>query len=172
VLGYSANSAASLLAYERLDTWVLKISIAIPLVSVVFLVLVHLARRVFEKFARKRKAIRQSPEPPSRSQSPERAASEALLAVRSLDVGQGTDNPEQLQQACAACEDSLAAMYLQLAEIWSRRGQIDQAERCWQKIVRSFPETRHVDIAQSRLQQVRAPSVTETFFEKPGASAP
>jgi hypothetical protein len=62
-------------SYDRLDTWVLKVSIAIPLVALTVLLLFHLLRYAFGKLKKPRVAKRSSPEPPSREPLPGAAKS-------------------------------------------------------------------------------------------------
>jgi len=54
----------------RLDTWVFRVSIAIPLLCIAVLVLWHLANHLLGKLVKRRKTFRHSPEPPAPFQSP------------------------------------------------------------------------------------------------------
>jgi hypothetical protein len=56
----------------RLDTWVFRVSIAVPLVCIAALVLWHLVNHLVGKLVNKRKVIRHSPEPPLTAQSSRR----------------------------------------------------------------------------------------------------
>jgi len=58
-------------SYDRLDTWVLKVSIAIPLVVLTILLTVQLLRYLARKLKKPRVARRSSPEPPSREPLPD-----------------------------------------------------------------------------------------------------
>jgi TolA-binding protein len=59
-----------------------------------------------------------------------------------------------LQQTCIALEDSLAEIYLQLAESWLRRNQPQKATAVWKKILQLCPDRHQAQLAQSRLQQI------------------
>ena len=114
-------------AEDRMDTWVLKVSIAIPLVCIAGLGLWHLAAYLAGKLPKKPRTVRQSPEPPSSSQSPKFLPGDA---------------PERLQRTCSTLEDSLAEKYLELAESWLRGGQPQKAAAAWQKVLQICPERR------------------------------
>jgi hypothetical protein len=134
-------------AADRIDTWVLRVSIAIPVACLAGLVLWHLVTYLAGKLAKKRKASRQAPEP--RSDLSEGAVGKQLS-------GQIKNDPERLERACAALVESLAEMYLELAESWLRKGQPQQAAAALQKIVQSCPETRQAQAARDRLRQLGA----------------
>jgi hypothetical protein len=141
---------AGLFAADRLDTWVLKVSIAIILVCVAGLGLWHLVAYLVGKLPKKPRTVRHSPEPPSPIQSPN-----LLPRVRApADVASIKDDPERLQAACVALEDSLAEIYLALAESWLRRGQPQKAAAALKKVLQICPEKRQAKIAQDRLQQL------------------
>ena len=69
-------------------------------------------------------------------------------------VAQIKNDPQELQRACAALEDSLAEMYLALAESWLRAGQREQEAAALQKILHTLPDSRHAKVAQDRLRQI------------------
>src|SRR5262249_34620790 len=177
----------AVLAIDRMDTWVLKVSIAIPLVCLAGLLLWHVAAYLAGKLTGKRKAVRLALEPrpplyppqrPPGDQAPadaittevqvERArrARELLALVgaatcpdlpESAEARQAAaqikNDPERLQRACAVLTESLAALYLELAESWLRQGQPRQAAAVWQKLVQSCPETPQAEVARDRLRQ-------------------
>jgi hypothetical protein len=135
---------------DRMDTWVLWVSIAIPVVCIVGLGLWHLVAYVARKLPKKPRTVRLSPEPPSPIQS-------AQLLARGrapVDVPPTGDDPERLQQACAALEDSLAERYLELAECWLRRGRPQKAVAVLNKILQVCPERPQAQLAQDRLQEI------------------
>jgi hypothetical protein len=133
-----------------MDTFVFKVSVAIPVVCLVGLGLWHLAAYLVGKMPKKPRTVKHSPEPPAALQSPK-----LLPRVRALaEVGPTGDDPEQLQQACTVLEDSLAAIYLELAESWFRKGQPQHATAALKKILRVCPETRQAQVALDRLQQI------------------
>jgi hypothetical protein len=123
------------LAVERIDTWVFRVAIAIPIVSLAGLALWHLIGYLGRRRSRERKALRSSPEPePPPSQN----------------------DPERLERSCAALVESLAEMYLRLAESWLRDGQPQQAVAALKKIIQRCPEARHAQAARDRLRQLGA----------------
>jgi hypothetical protein len=150
-------------AADRIDTWVLNISIAIPLVCVAGLVLWHLVASLAGKLVKKRRTGRQAPEPlpalhtakhsPSDRGTiagvPEGAEAKQLAA-------QSKNDPERLERACAALVESLAEMYLELAESWLRKGQPRHAAAALQKIIQSCPDTRQAQVAWDRLRGLGA----------------
>ncbi|MGA2702413.1 MAG: hypothetical protein ABSH35_15130 [Isosphaeraceae bacterium] len=141
---------AWLFAADRMDTWVLKVSIAIPLVCIAGLGLWHLMVYLAGKLPKKPRTVRYSPEPPSSIQS-----RELLPRGRALTkVAPTRDSPEQLQQACTDLEDSLAETYLALAESWMRSGQPQRAAAALKKILQVCPERRQAQLARNRLQQI------------------
>jgi hypothetical protein len=197
-------------AVDRMDTWVFRASIAIPLVCLAALALWHLVAYLGRKLARKRKPLRQALEParpgPQRLPGePTRAggapvlppagpedipadrrqfARELLALIRDdfskqrfpscldrckalagtfPDLPEGAEakqlaaqirnDPERLQQVCAALAESLAETYLDLAESWLRKGEPGQAAASWQKLVQNCPETRQAQVARERLRQ-------------------
>jgi thioredoxin-related protein/outer membrane protein assembly factor BamD (BamD/ComL family) len=70
------------------------------------------------------------------------------------------ENPRWLQKACEGMSDRLGSMYLALADAWTRRGQAEQAIVYLERILRTFPGSRHAEIAQLRLDQLQARPVT------------
>ena len=141
---------AWLFAADRMDTWVLKVSIAIPLVCIAGLGLWHLMVFLAGKLPKKPRTVRYSPEPPSSIQSREFPPRGRALPK----VAPTRDSPEQLQQACTDLEDSLAEIYLKLAESWLRRGQTQKAATALKKILQICPDSRQAQLAQERLRQI------------------
>jgi hypothetical protein len=148
----------SVLAAERIDTWVVRFSIAIPLVCIAGLVLWHLTAFLAGKLGRKRRTGRQAPEPPPPLQSPKHRLADQQTFP---DLPQRAetkhiappieDDPERLERACAALVESLAEKYLELAECWLSKGQPEQAAAAWQRIIQTCPETRQAQLARERL---------------------
>jgi hypothetical protein len=144
-----SDQLAWLFAAERMDTWVLKFSIAIPLVCIAGLGLWHLMVYLAGKLPKRPRTVRSSPEPPSipsREFPPRGRASTKVASPRV--------SPEQLQQACIDLEDSLAGAYMELAESWLRTGQLQKAAAALKKIVQICPERRQAQLAQDRLRQI------------------
>jgi hypothetical protein len=134
---------------ERIDLWVLKVSIAIPVVCLVGLLLWHLTTFLARKFKKPRTPLRESPEPPERP-----ARAEAFSNISATDPG-ARDDPERLQQACTALEDLLADRYIELAESWLRRGQSQQATAAFKKVLQICPDGQRAKLARDRLQEIR-----------------
>jgi hypothetical protein len=65
-------------------------------------------------------------------------------------------DPERLRQACAVLVESLAEMYLELAESWLQQGDRRQAAEVLQRLLRNCAETRAVPMARDRLGQLNA----------------
>jgi hypothetical protein len=128
---------------ERIDTWVFKVGIAVPVVCIAGLGLWHLVAYLVGKLPKKPRIARQSPEP---------AESPKLRAPAGADPTE--DDAERLQQACSALEDSLAEKYMELAESWRRSGQFHKAAVTWKKVIQACPETRQAQLARDRLQQM------------------
>ena len=135
---------------DRMDTWVLWVSIAIPVVCIVGLGLWHLVAYVARKMPRKPRTARLSPEPPAPIRSPQPLG----LGRGPAGVPLSGDDPEQLQEACATLEDSLAERYLELAESWLRRGQPQKAAAVLKKVLQVCPERHQAQLAQDRLQEI------------------
>jgi hypothetical protein len=133
-------------AADRIDTWVLKVSIAIPVVCLAGLVLWHLVAYLARKLLKRRKTVRHAAEP--RPDLSEGGGKQLAAPIKS--------DPERLERACAALVESLAEMYLELAESWLRKGQTQQAVAALQKIVQICPETRQAQVARDRLRQLGA----------------
>jgi hypothetical protein len=134
-------------AADRIDTWVLRASIAVPVLLLVGLALWHLAAYLRPK---RRKAVRLSPEPPA-ADPPPRARPPGR--GRSEDAPPAGD-PEQLRQSCAALEGEMANLYLALADSCARHGQPEQAAAALHKILRLCPGSRQAQVARERLQQL------------------
>jgi len=64
-------------------------------------------------------------------------------------------NPEWMQKACEGMSARLGEMYLGLAESWLQKGQPQQAMLCLERVVRTFPGTRHAEAAQYRLAHLQ-----------------
>ena len=64
-------------------------------------------------------------------------------------------NPEWLQLACDGLTDRLGSMYLSMAENWLRKGQVQLAATCFERVVSAAPGTRHAETAQLKLAALR-----------------
>lgn len=65
------------------------------------------------------------------------------------------NNPDRLAAACEQMNDRTAAMYLVLAESWMKKGQDKEAIACLEKVAKLSPNSRHAEMAQSKLGQLR-----------------
>jgi tetratricopeptide (TPR) repeat protein len=134
---------AWLLALERMDTWVLKASIAIVVVFLAVLALWQLAAYLVGKLPRKPRMVKDSTPAPTSIQS-----------TRTGGAASRRDDPEWLQKSCTALEDSLAELYLELAECWSRRGQAEQAAAALEKVLQICPTRHQAQLARERLERI------------------
>jgi tetratricopeptide (TPR) repeat protein len=66
------------------------------------------------------------------------------------------NNPERLAKACEQMNDRTAAMYMALAESWSKKGQPAEAAACLKKVVALCPNTRHAELAQAELLRINS----------------
>jgi hypothetical protein len=194
-------------AVERMDTWIFRVSVAVPVVCLAGLLLWHLVAYLGGRVRGKPKILRHAPEPPARlpgpssrtdfapvilSTSPEDTpADRARLARDLLDLtredfhrqrflsclerckllagtfadrpeaaeakqllAQIKNDPQRLQQVCAAQLDLLAQTYLDLAESWLRKGETEEAAASWQKILQSCPQTAGAQKARECLRNL------------------
>ena len=49
-----------------------------------------------------------------------------------------------------------AAMYMTLAEAWSKKGQLVEAVACYEKVAKLCPNTRQGDVALAQMSKLRA----------------
>jgi hypothetical protein len=205
------DPVAGVFGVDRMDTWVLKVSIAIPVVAIAGLLLWHMVSSLAGKLVKKRRKFRPALEPrpqlfpakhlarepamaisaPGEAGAPDSEReriqrARELLALAQEDfrnqrfpdclerckslteafsdlseaaeakqlTAQIKNDPERLQRACASLEDSLAEMYLELADSWSRRGEPRQAAISLRKLVQSCPGTRQAQLARDRLREL------------------
>lgn len=71
-------------------------------------------------------------------------------------AGEIKSNPERLAAACEQMNQRTAAMYLTLAESWTKKGQTAEAITCLEKVSKLCPNSRQADIAQGELAKLRA----------------
>jgi hypothetical protein len=150
---------AGIFGADRMDTWVLKVSIAIPVVAIGGLVLWHLLSSLAGTLSKKRRKFRPAlePRPPLFSpKHPTRPAIDPAPAVSAPSqlAAQIKNDPERLEQACATLVDTLAEMYLELADSWLRQGEPRRAAASLQKLLQSCPGTRHAQLAEDRLRKL------------------
>ena len=76
-------------------------------------------------------------------------------------------NAEWARSACDQLSDRLGVLYLSLAETCLKKGQPQQAVFYLERVVQSFPNSRHAEAAQVRLSQIQGmPSVRAEDFKK------
>jgi hypothetical protein len=146
-LGFLLAAASSA---DRMDTWVLKFSLGILAACLVGVGLWHLGSYLAGKRSKRRRAVRQSPEPPSSGPALKVPPSVLTLA----GIGPTETNPERLQAACHELEDSLAEMYLELAESWMSKGEPGKAEAALKKVLQICPERPQARLAEGRLSRM------------------
>jgi thioredoxin-like negative regulator of GroEL len=73
-------------------------------------------------------------------------------------------NPDWMQKACDSMSGRLGEMYLGLAESWLQKGQPQQATLCLERVIRTFPGTRHAEAAQFRLAQLKGLPTQRSAF--------
>jgi hypothetical protein len=127
---------ANFMFADRVDTWVIRVSIGLPILILACFLLWHLVGYVSRKLGGKRVAVRQSPEPPKPVATPVQA------------------DPEQMERECAVLAETLAEKYLKLAELWTQQGQPQRATAVLRKIVQACPESPHALAARERLEQL------------------
>ncbi len=76
-------------------------------------------------------------------------------------------NPEWTKQACDQLGDRLSVLYLALAETWLKKGQPQQAVFYLERVVQTFPNSRHAEAAQARLAQIQGPPTRTAEAKKP-----
>ncbi len=61
------------------------------------------------------------------------------------------NNPEWLQQACDNLVDRLGTLYMAMGENWQRKGQMQLAAACYERVVTAAPGSRYAELAQLKL---------------------
>lgn len=64
-------------------------------------------------------------------------------------------NPERLAKACEQMNDRTAAMYMALADSWTKKGHPAEAVACLKKVMALCPNSRHSDLAQAELVRIQ-----------------
>jgi thioredoxin-related protein len=62
-------------------------------------------------------------------------------------------------QVCEQMGDRMSIFYLDLAEAWLKKGQPQQAVFYLERLVLTFPNSRHAELAQARLAQIQGASI-------------
>jgi hypothetical protein len=83
---------------------------------------------------------------------------ESEEAKRAREEAQAIRNdPDKLRLAAEHAADRLAGLYLNLAEAWISQGRPQQGAFYLEKVMVTFPGSRHAEAAQARLAQVQGP---------------
>src|SRR5262249_24584352 len=75
-------------------------------------------------------------------------------------------NPEMARQVCDQMGDRLSMLYLGLAESWLKKGQPQHAVFYLERIVHTFPHSRHAEVAEVRLAQIQGAPVRNAEVKK------
>jgi thioredoxin-related protein len=75
-------------------------------------------------------------------------------------------HPQWMQQACDNLSERLSGLYLDLAETWIRKGQLQQAQVCLERVIQTFPGSRQAEAAQNRLGQLQGLTARRAEFQK------
>jgi thioredoxin-related protein len=75
-------------------------------------------------------------------------------------------NPDLTKQACEQMGDRLSLLYLNMAESWLKKGQPQQAVFYLERVVQTFPHSRHAELAQVRLAQIQGAPVHNAEVKK------
>jgi hypothetical protein len=98
------------------------------------------------------------------------------LVTAYADLPEGTEagklateiksNPDITRQLCEQMGDRMSVLYLTLAEGWLKKGQPQQAVFYLERVVQTFPNSRHAEVAQVRLAQIQGAPVRITEVKK------
>jgi hypothetical protein len=75
-------------------------------------------------------------------------------------------NPVVTRQLCEQMSDRMSVLYLTLAEGWLKKGQPQQAVFYLERVVQTFPNSRHAEVAQVRLAQIQGAPIRITEVKK------
>lgn len=88
-------------------------------------------------------------------------------AVEALQIANTIrSNPEWMTKACESMNTRLGELYLGLADTWLQKGQQQQAMLCLERVIRTFPGSRHAEMAQYRLNQMQGLPTQPAGFKK------
>ncbi|MBI1917536.1 MAG: DUF255 domain-containing protein [Planctomycetes bacterium] len=77
-----------------------------------------------------------------------------------------TNNPEWMQQVCDTVPDLGGMSFLKMAEAKLKQGQPQQAVFFLERLLQTFPNTRHAEMAHLRLSQIQGPPPLPVSEEK------
>jgi thioredoxin-related protein len=69
-------------------------------------------------------------------------------------------NPEWLQLACDSLVDRLGSLYMAMAENWQRKGQMQLAAACYERVLSAAPGSRFAELAQLKLGALKGRTKT------------
>lgn len=77
-------------------------------------------------------------------------------------------HPDRLAAACEQMNEKTAAMYLALAESWTKKGQDKEATACLEKVMKLCPNSRHAELARAQLTKLQGRDpASPAGFKKP-----
>jgi tetratricopeptide (TPR) repeat protein len=79
-------------------------------------------------------------------------------------------NPEWAKKACDLLGERLCNLYLALADTWLKKGQPQQAIFYLERIIQTFPNTRHAESASARLSQLRGSPAPKAALKRTSGS--
>jgi thioredoxin-related protein len=77
------------------------------------------------------------------------------------------NNPEWMREACETLGDRLGFLYLAQAESWVKKGQLQQAVICLERVLQAYPATRQAEAAKTRLAQLQGQPIAPSEFKTP-----
>jgi thioredoxin-related protein len=93
-------------------------------------------------------------------------SSEAEEARRMAD--EIRNNPDWLQQACDNLVDRLGSLYMSMAENWQRKGQMQLASACYERVLTAAPGSRYAELAQLKLSALKPRTKTTALATDKG----
>lgn len=73
-------------------------------------------------------------------------------------------NPTEMEQACTQLSKRLRDMHMELAEVYMRKGDRQQAMVSLQRVVENFPGTTEAEVAETRLGELRGEPMRAVNF--------
>jgi thioredoxin-like negative regulator of GroEL len=75
-------------------------------------------------------------------------------------------NPEHLAKACSHLQDRLSQTYIALADSWIKKGNMEEATTCLERIQREFPGSMHAQVAAVKLKELQGLPAVQSDFKK------
>jgi thioredoxin-like negative regulator of GroEL len=77
-------------------------------------------------------------------------------------------SPERMAKVCESMTERTAQMYVALAESWVKKGNVQEASVCLERVVKLCPNSPHAEGAEARLAQLKSKTpATPVQFSKP-----